>query len=178
MLSKPLFKLKQLPSLYKTLFFKFSNDFKEPASQLPNIEKAYDIQRISRINDPKFIVEIMRQEELELKAKNYRFSMKTFKYPLLLIFLMGFLFHCWFTVPYKVVFKHVTINDRFSNQLTYSYSWLFAPLSIRNTQDFVIYFLIFSHALFILNKFLKPRQIIAFYLINGLIFLKSFQNSF
>ncbi len=128
----------------------------------------YDPSRFHKINDPTFISKIVKEEEQEIRNKNYRFSLSNFKVPMLLLFLTGFLYHCWFTVPYKVVFKHVTISDKYSEKPLYGYSWLLAPLSIRNTMDFIVYFPVMAHALINLNKFLKPRHFLAFYVINGL----------
>lgn len=176
MLSKPLFRLGK--SFRPSCFFlstsikeKLNTALKEQqqATPLPGLDKSYDPQRYLRINDPKLVADILRQEELELKAKNYRFTMQTFKYPLLLLFIMGFLFHCWFTVPYKVVYRHATLGEKHSLEPKYVHSLIFAPLSVRNTQDFIVYFTVMTHALYLLNRFMRPRQIMLFYLLNGFI---------
>lgn len=156
------------------LFYNFSQEIKEQPSKIEKaeieslIEKSYDPPKFIKINDEKFVAKILKEEEDEIRSKNYRYSLKTMKYPLFLIFLTGFFFHCWFSVPYKVVYKHVTINPEYSIKPSYSYSWLFAPLSIRNTQDFLLYYPLMAFSLLHLDKFLRPKHFISFFLLNGL----------
>lgn len=163
----------------KALHFYFSSEIQVPEDKtklvenLQNIssiaEKSYDPPRFIKVNDPELISKVIKEEEQEIKNRNYRYSFSNFKFPLLFIFLTGFFFHCWFTIPYKVVYKHVTITPDYSITPKYIYSWLFAPLSVRNTQDFLIYFPLMIHSLGHLNKFLKPKHFIAFFLCNGLL---------
>lgn len=172
-LNKPLKSFLYLPKLYISSLPPEKNDnniLNETAYQnSKTLQNIYDLQRFDRINDPKFIAKILKEEEQEIRNKNYRFSWSNFKLPLLFLFLTGFFFHCWFTVPYKVVYKHVTISDKYSIDFSYCYSWILAPLSIRNTQDFLFYFPLMAHALFNLNRFFAPRHFFVFYLVNGLI---------
>ena len=152
-------------------FFSTDKSFLKEIDKTPKVDitKTYDPIRYHQINDPKFIQKILLEEEKEIKQKKYRFTIKKFKYPFFLLVFAGFIFHCWFTLPYKVVYKHASITNEYSKQAKYCYSWLIAPISIRNTQDFLVYFPVMTYSLFKLNKFLNPAHFIGFYLFNGII---------
>jgi len=69
------------------------------------------LEAFEKINNPKFIEIIKKQEERKKKKDP---ALDGIKFPMLLLATSLFIYWCWKTIPYAVVYKHVTISDKIS----------------------------------------------------------------
>ena len=77
----------------------------------------YNMEAFDKINSPQFIEIIKKQEE---KKKKHDPALDGLKFPLLLIASSLFIYWCWETIPYAVVYKHVTISDKIPQGYPYA----------------------------------------------------------
>jgi len=132
----------------------------------PKNTYVYDTVRFNQVNNEAFIQKI---EEIE-RFNKYGDKRKADGYKLPIFLALGalFLYHCWTTIPYNVVYKHATINE-YINQRNYFHAIFLSPLSYQTFGQFIVYFPLMIYGFSVLGKYLKQRQMAMLYLSNCLI---------
>ena len=76
----------------------------------------YDRVSFKVVNNDKFLEKIKR---MEAESKGDKPKLEGIKFPFLLVFFTVFIWYQWETIPYKVVYKHATINENIFNKNYY-----------------------------------------------------------
>lgn len=137
-------------------------------------EKQSDVARQYQYNSPQFqqinsTEFLKRMERIEQKARfDNTKPVDSLKLPILLCLAAAFIYHCWMTIPYNVVYKHTTINE-YINQRGYYHALFLSPLSFQSFGHFVIYFPLMVYSFLGCSRFLKQKHTAIVYLTNALV---------
>ena len=69
----------------------------------------YDESRFSLMNRPEFTNKIIKLEKIARINSIYKWKLESLKFPLLIIASTFFIYHLWNKMPYKLIYKHVTV---------------------------------------------------------------------
>lgn len=135
------------------------------------VAKSYEPYMFKLFNSRVFLEKLAiltRKEEKAYMGFNLEQYLRNLQIPIiLLIFLLLFWF-IWVSVPYTVVFKHLSISE-YTVQKHYWHTLLTSCLSIQKTEDFLIYFPQALLALTLLPKNLGSMHFSVSFLINTLV---------
>lgn len=120
----------------------------------------YDRVSFKVVNNEKFLEKI---KKMEAESKGAKPKLEGIKFPFLLVFFTVFIWYQWETIPYKVVYKHATINENIINKNYYH-----AVFTSKMSHDSYLFGFFFS---FLANKL---TQLETFFQIISLFSEKSF----
>ena len=100
----------------------------DPNNPLKEFEDkyVYDKQSVETVNNKQFIEKIRK---LENQNKKEAWALDGLKFPLLLIGASLFIYHCWDTVPYGIVYRHAAISEYIPRE-HYYHAVLLSTLSL------------------------------------------------